>query len=163
MDGLALRPMTEEEFAGYRGRLAREYAEEHVKAGNWAPEEALARSEAELDKLLPEGVASPDALVLTATDRDGVPLGVLWIGLKHPTGAPDTAWIYDIEVFAEHRGRGLGRALLSAAEREVARQGIGKLGLNVFGSNEVARRLYDSAGYVVTTQQMQKRLEPTAQ
>jgi ribosomal protein S18 acetylase RimI-like enzyme len=82
--------------------------------------------------------------------------------LVHPRGVADTAWIFDIEVFAEHRGRGLGRALLSAAEEEVARHGAANLGLNVFGSNEVARRLYESAGYVVITQQMQKRLTPSA-
>jgi hypothetical protein len=32
------------------------------------------------------------------------------------------------------------------------------LGLNVFGDNEIARNLYQSAGYGVVTQQMVKRL-----
>jgi ribosomal protein S18 acetylase RimI-like enzyme len=154
--------MTEDEFAVYRPRLAREYAESHVEAGNWTPEEALSRSEAELDELLPAGLAQPDTLLLTATDADGVAIGLTWIALVHPRGAPDTAWIFDIEVFPEHRSRGLGRALLAAAEREVARRGVGNLGLNVFGSNEPARRLYESAGYTVVTQQMHKRLGPPA-
>jgi ribosomal protein S18 acetylase RimI-like enzyme len=158
---LTLRAMTDDEFAAYRPRLVREYAESHVEAGNWTPEEAQARSEAELDELLPAGLAQPDTLLLTATDEAGVAVGLVWIALVHPRGAADTAFIYDIEVFADHRGRGLGRALLSAAEEEVARHGVANLGLNVFGSNEVARRLYESAGYVVTTQQMRKRLRPS--
>jgi GNAT superfamily N-acetyltransferase len=150
--------MTEDEFAAYLPRLAREYAESHVEAGNWTPEEALARSEAELDELLPAGLAQPHTLVLTATDEHDVAVGLAWITLVHPRGLSDTAWLHDIEIFAEHRGRGLGRALLSAAEAEVAGRGVAGLGLNVFGGNDVARRLYESAGYVVTTQQMQKRL-----
>jgi ribosomal protein S18 acetylase RimI-like enzyme len=158
---LALRAMTEEEFAAYRPRLAREYAESHVQAGTWTPDEALARSQAELDELLPAGLAQPDTLLLTATDADGVAIGLTWIALVHPRGVADTAWIFDIEVFPEHRGRGVGRALLQAAEEEVARHGVANLGLNVFGSNDVARRLYESAGYAVTTVQMQKRISPS--
>jgi GNAT superfamily N-acetyltransferase len=42
-------------------------------------------------------------------------IGLTWIALVHPRGVADTAWIFDLEVFAEHRGRGFGRALLSAA------------------------------------------------
>jgi ribosomal protein S18 acetylase RimI-like enzyme len=150
--------MTDDEFAAYFPRLVKEYAESHVEAGNWAPDVALERSQAELDQLLPAGVAQPDTLLLTAVDENGASVGLVWISLAHPRGAGRTGWIYDIEVFGEHRGRGLGRALLAAAEQEVARHGVAKLALNVFGSNEVARRLYDSAGYVVITQQMEKRL-----
>ncbi len=155
-----LRPMTEDEFAVYRPRVVREYAAEHVTAGDWPPDEALARSEAELDTLLPDGLATADTLLMTATDEAGVPVGITWVALTHPRGAPDTAWVFDIEVLADHRGRGLGRALLAAVEAEVARLGIAHLGLNVFGSNTVARRLYESAGYAVVTQQMTKRLVP---
>lgn len=150
--------MTADEWAAYRPRLVREYAQDHLQAGNWTPEEALARSEAELDELLPAGLAQPDTLLLTAIAEDGCAIGLTWITLVHPRGVADTAWIFDIEVFAEHRGRGFGRALLSAAEREVARHGVENLGLNVFSGNDAARRLYESAGYVVTTQQMRKRL-----
>lgn len=153
--------MTEDEFSAYRPRLVREYAQEHVRAGTWTPEEALSRSEADIDELLPRGLAQPDTLLLTAMDKDGVAIGLTWIALVHPRGVADTAWIFDIEVFAEHRGRGLGRALLSAVEREVTRHSVGHLALNVFGSNGAARRLYESAGYAVTTQQMLKRLTPS--
>jgi ribosomal protein S18 acetylase RimI-like enzyme len=159
---LRLRAMTPEEFTAYRPRLAREYAEAHVEAGNWTPEEALSRSEAELDELLPEGLSQPDTLLLTATDTDGVPIGLTWISLVHPRGVADTAWIYDIEVFPEHRGQGWGRALLSAAEDELARHGVGSVGLNVFGDNQVALRMYESAGYAVSTQQMHKRVRPAS-
>ncbi|MGH3260272.1 MAG: GNAT family N-acetyltransferase [Streptosporangiaceae bacterium] len=66
--------------------------------------------------------------------------------------------MYDIEVNEEHRGQGYGRALLQAAEQEAARGGSQAIGLNVFGTNTVARRLYESAGYEITAMNMRKRL-----
>jgi len=45
-----------------------------------------------------------------------------------------------------------------AAEDVVRRAGLSELGLNVFGFNEAARRLYDSLGYRVVATQMTKTL-----
>jgi hypothetical protein len=46
----------------------------------------------------------------------------------------------------------------AAAERETAQRGVTTIGLNVFGANVVVRRLYESAGYDVTSLQMRKPL-----
>ena len=43
-----------------------------------------------------------------------------------------------------------------AAERELAARGWHELGLNVFGYNTAAIRLYESLGYEVAAQQMTK-------
>ena len=59
---------------------------------------------------------------------------------------------------AVHRGAGYGRALLTAAEEELRHRGAPAVGLNVFGHNQVAVRLYTSSGYRVTSQQMLKEL-----
>jgi ribosomal protein S18 acetylase RimI-like enzyme len=72
----------------------------------------------------------------------------------------DTAWIYNIEVAAEHRGKGYGRAVILAAEKELARLGVTRLGLNVFGDNTVAIHLYQSLGFHITSQQMAKSITP---
>jgi GNAT superfamily N-acetyltransferase len=88
--------------------------------------------------------------------RDGEKVGTLQLGLRNGVG-PDW-WIFDIVIDEPHRGTGLGRPTLRAAEDFVASRGGTRLGLNVFGPNEVARHLYDAAGYVVSTQQMYKDL-----
>ncbi|HEY2127852.1 MAG TPA: hypothetical protein VGH77_11780 [Streptosporangiaceae bacterium] len=44
------------------------------------------------------------------------------------------------------------------AETEARARGMRSLGLNVHGSNTIARSLYASLGYHVTTQQMKKTL-----
>ncbi|MER5458330.1 hypothetical protein ABT008_26530 [Micromonospora sp. NPDC002389] len=47
---------------------------------------------------------------------------------------------------------------VAAGEDVVRRHGIAALELNMFGDNDRARRLYQSSGYRVVTQQMRKTL-----
>jgi len=47
---------------------------------------------------------------------------------------------------------------MRAAEEELVHRGVTKLGLNVFGGNTTAIRLYESLGYEVISQQMSKPL-----
>jgi RimJ/RimL family protein N-acetyltransferase len=57
--------------------------------------------------------------------------------------------IRGITVYPSLRGQGVGRALVDAAIAEARRRGARRLTLRVFAPNEVARRLYESAGFVV--------------
>jgi ribosomal protein S18 acetylase RimI-like enzyme len=82
-------------------------------------------------------------------------VGLVWVG--RAPGKRVGWWIYDVEVVPGQRGRGYGRALLKAAEREARRGGGDSIGLNVFGANNVARGLYESSGYQVASIQMRKR------
>jgi ribosomal protein S18 acetylase RimI-like enzyme len=68
------------------------------------------------------------------------------------------AWVNDVEVDEAFRGRGYGRQVMLLAEQAAAARGMTSVGLNVHGSNAVARDLYDSLGYQVTAQQMKKSL-----
>jgi ribosomal protein S18 acetylase RimI-like enzyme len=157
---LRVRPMTAAEFGEFRSRLIRDYAADHVQAGNWPAAGAEDRAAAEIDGLLPEGVRTPGTSLLIAQAADGGTVGHVWVALRGP-GPSGDAWIYDIEIVPEQRGRGYGRALLAAAEQVAARHGARFLALNVFGPNAVARGLYESAGYKITTLQMRKELPDT--
>jgi ribosomal protein S18 acetylase RimI-like enzyme len=150
---VALRPMTETEYAELMDRLVTGYAASHVEAGQWAATEARQKAAAEMDQLLPDGVATKDMALMTA-EAEGRPVGRLWLAFGRPR--PDEGWIYYIEVEPAERGRGFGRAVLSAAEAECAARGLVTLGLNVFGPNTAARSLYESAGYETTSLQMRK-------
>jgi GNAT superfamily N-acetyltransferase len=154
---MRLRPMTPDEFVRFRHQLVAHFAAEQVAAGTWSAPEAESESAADFEKSLPAGTGTPDQLLFTAEDDEGE-VGRLWLALKHPRGIPDTAWINDIEVLAERRGQGLGRRLLAAGEQVIVERGVGGIALNAFGGNAAARRLYESAGYEITTLQMRKRL-----
>jgi ribosomal protein S18 acetylase RimI-like enzyme len=53
---------------------------------------------------------------------------------------------------------GFGEAALEALHAWAREQGYDRVGLHVFGNNDVARRLYLRTGYVETNVQMEKRL-----
>lgn len=149
--------MTEDEYRVFIDRVHRDFAIEQAQIGQSTYEAALAAGIAGDAELLPKGRHTPGQLFFVAEDEDGV-VGELWLQTFHPRGVPDTAWINDIEVRPERRGQGFGRELLAAGEQRIRELGIGGLGLNVFGPNRVARRLYESSGYEVTTVQMRKPL-----
>lgn len=159
MDELTLRPMTDAEYDAFYSKLIKEYAELNVAAGNWTEEDAIELSEKDSAKLLPEGRDTPRMLLYSADNSHGEYVGYVWVGLERGGVASAGAWIYDIEVSELYRGKGYGRALLKAAEKETIKNGVYKIGLNVFGPNKVARNLYESAGYEITQLQMSKNLE----
>jgi GNAT superfamily N-acetyltransferase len=155
MQELRLRPVTAEEYESFRVRLVRDFTAEHVSAGNGSADEAERRAAAQVIALLPHGPSTAGHLLLTAEDALGEPVGFIWLAPHYRAG---TAWIYDIEVHPEHRGKGYGRALLQAAEDETRRLGVNAIGLNVFGATSVGLAVYESAGYAVMSLQMRKEL-----
>lgn len=163
MDKLTVRPMTSIEFDAFRSRTDQEYAAEQVRAGNWTAEEAEVRSAKLTDELLPQGVETPGMLLLTAEISDGEVIGHVWVALEHQPGSSVGAWIYEFEINSDQRGKGFGRELLRSAELEAVKRGVTAIGLNVFGPNVVARTLYESAGYHVTSSRMHKELPPNFQ
>ena len=160
MEKLIMRQMSSSEFVAFRAREIRGYADEQVRVGNWTEEEAESRSAEQTDSLLPLGIETHGTLLLIAETPEGVSIGHVWVAFQRQPGSGSGAWIYDIEVEPQHRGKGFGRALLLVAEEETARHGISKIGLNVFGSNTTARNLYQSTGYQVASTQMYKELPP---
>lgn len=156
MEEFRLRPMTIAEFNTYRARLVPEYAADHVEAGDWDPAEAEAIAARQVDDLLPAGLQTAGMLMLVAQNGEHENVGHVWIALDRPR--PGAAWIYDIEIRPEHRGRGYGRMLLQAAEEQAGQRGATAMGLHVFGVNAVARKLYESAGYETTSLVMRKPL-----
>lgn len=153
-----VRRMTQDEYDRWQVALADDYAAEQVAVGLWPAEGALQRALHENARDLPDGLDTPRMLLLTAVLDDDEPVGRAWVRLDHPRGAPDVAFLYDIEVAEDRRGTGLGRALLAAVEDAVRAAGVPALELNVFARNRVAVTLYASAGYEVVTQQMRKAL-----
>jgi ribosomal protein S18 acetylase RimI-like enzyme len=61
--------------------------------------------------------------------------------------APNTWYVHALAAYPEHRGRGLGTALLAQADRLAAGAGRHALSLIVSDTNTGARRLYERTGY----------------
>jgi ribosomal protein S18 acetylase RimI-like enzyme len=93
---------------------------------------------------------------MNVLDGDEV-VGTLWMG--KPFGNLESTWfVFYVEIDEAHRGRGLGRAAMQAAEDWTKEHDGTRVALNVFGPNVVARSLYDSLGYQVMATAMFKDL-----
>ncbi len=64
--------------------------------------------------------------------------------------APGHWYVNVLAVYAEHRGAGIGQALLARAEEIAAGEGAPGMAIIVASANEGATRLYRRAGYVET-------------
>jgi len=103
-------------------------------------------------------VATEGQLFWKGTDG-GEDVGLLWISLPG-TVYPDMAWISEIEVAADRRGRGYGGQMITAGEDEMRARGVTRIGLHVFGHNHGARRLYLRLGYRILSQVRDRPLSP---
>lgn len=153
---VTLRAMTQEEYVVWRERSVREYAVEIATSRDLDPDAAVAQSAGEFAQLLPDGLASKDMHLFTATVGDEA-VGIGWFELRQRASGV-SAWIYDIRVDSGRRGQGLGRGLLDALHDAARELGAASMTLNVFGDNPTAIRLYETSGYTVTAQQMRREL-----
>ena len=85
--------------------------------------------------------AFSDTLVAAGTGGEILGYAVCWTiaGESH---------LLNIAVHPRHRGRGIGRALLSECIRRAAHAGASRIFLEVRAGNEAAQRLYRSMGFV---------------
>lgn len=151
---IRLDPITDDEFAAWLPPAVRSLAREHVTSGQWAPAEALGFAKNHFARLLTNGPRSDQQYLYTIKDRaGGAPVGTLWIGMRLRAGILE-AYVYDLLIDEDSRGRGYGRAAMLACAARARELGARSVGLHVFGHNEVARALYASLGFVETNVSM---------
>jgi ribosomal protein S18 acetylase RimI-like enzyme len=152
---LRLQPMTAAEYAVWVADAVSNYAQEFVDSGILDDQAAQERARKDFADLLPDGLDTENHLIWAARVEGAQPLvGTIWVKLV-PERRPPHAFVYALDVDAGHRRRGYGQAIMEAAIGECRARGIGSIGLHVFGHNDVARRLYDRLGFVVTSTNMQ--------
>lgn len=148
--------MQQEDFEPYLERGIREYADDHVRNGNWTTEESLERSRKEFQELLPDGVNSRDQFLYSIVDEENNnQIGLLWVQIKD-----QKAFIYDFIVDESFRGKGYGKQALHAMDEILKSMNVESVSLHVFGDNVTAQELYKKMGFEVTGMHMKKRFNP---
>lgn len=118
-------------------------------------------SRAAFDRGYPAVLAAGDACLLLATDdRTGqaIPVGYL-LGFQHPAFFANgpVAWVEEVLVRPEYRGRGAGRALMTAFEQHAAGQGCRLVAL----ATRRAAPFYRALGYQESATYFRKVLRGT--
>jgi GNAT superfamily N-acetyltransferase len=134
----------EDELAGWLDVSKRQYAADIAENAGLTREEADRKAEHSLFVLEDAGADEP--------------VGRAWLGERDgPDGR--AAYVWDVFVEEQARGRGFGRRAMELLEKEARRRGHTRIRLNVFGGNEVARSLYRSLGYAELAVFMGKDLQ----
>ena len=149
---VTLRPLREDEFAAWDASHRAEYERGLVEFAGLAPEAAQAKVERDVQAALPDGLATAETWIW-AVETDGKRVGTVFLGIRG-----GEAWLYDITLDPDERGKGLGRAAMVALEAELRSLDHATVALNVWGGNAIARDLYASLGYVEESVHMRKRL-----
>lgn len=131
------------EYEEWLARGITGYAADITGSGSLPAEGAREAAVRSFDGLLPQGLDTPGHGIYVIEDH-GAPVADIW--LRHDE-APGIAYVYNVEVRPEHRRHGYGRTAMLVGEGLARAGGDAFLGLNVFGHNHVAIRLYDSLGY----------------
>jgi ribosomal protein S18 acetylase RimI-like enzyme len=93
-----------------------------------------------------ESIVASDFSHILLAKVDDVIVGSLTLVIFHiPTGV--RAWIEDVVVDADARGKGVGEALNKFALAEAKRQGVTTVDLTSRPSREAANRLYQRLGF----------------
>jgi ribosomal protein S18 acetylase RimI-like enzyme len=152
----SLVPLDPDAMASWLAAETAGYVDELVTSGE-DRRAAERQADGQLSRLFPGGRPAPGQYVFTVVE-DGRRVGTLWIG-SALDGPPEHWWVWSIAIDAGARGRGIGRAAMQLGEAEARRHGATQIGLNVFGRNTVARRLYQRLGYEEAAVRMRKVLE----
>jgi GNAT superfamily N-acetyltransferase len=92
-------------------------------------------------------------------EREGKVLGMVGLRIERSYGSDDTyLQIRDFVVGSEHRGKGVGRTLISAAEDWARRRGARDVMLTTHKRRTDAHRFYRRMGYEATGYRFYKAL-----
>ena len=151
-----LLPMTQPEYEAFVERAIPEYAADNVRAGYWSESEALEKSRDGYEKLLPKGLQTENHYLYTLYDVDQA-VGMIWIRADVQSLIKN-GFIFELYVDEKFRGKGYGKQAILLIEEKARELGLRSLGLHVFAVNNVARNLYKSVGYEVSSLNMTKKL-----
>ena len=151
-----LVPMTQPEYDEYLKHLIPDYAADNVRAGYWDESEALEKSRQQIDSLLPQGLQTKDHYIFTLVDGEQT-VGMIWLRAQLDR-AVKSGFIFDVMVAEKFRGKGYGKQLMLLIEEKARELGLKSIGLHVFAYNKVAKNLYESIGYEISSLNMIKKL-----
>jgi GNAT superfamily N-acetyltransferase len=141
--GVSVHAMTQQEFVPWQEEQMLDYIRQTVESGTLGHADAEKRAREAFAQLLPDGAASAGCTLLSVK-AGGEVVATNWLGHAF---APGMTWVNGVQVYEGHRGKGYGRMAMLFGEQATLAAGEKHLGLNVFGPNTVAIRLYESLDY----------------
>lgn len=116
------------------------------------------------EEMIAESLFGPDPKVFCdIAEWDGAPAGfAIWFYTYSTFRGRHGIWLEDLFVSPEHRGRGIGKALMQHLAKRCLDEGLPRLAWWVLNWNEPSRVFYRSIGAVAQDEWTVKRLDGEA-
>ena len=138
------KPMTKDEFPAYWKYSVDSWKRDMERAGLIEKDISYEKAEEQVKKFLPNGIDTPGHHLMHIMKSEET-IGSIWFEIRQ-RGAKE-AYLWDIIIDENYRGKGYGRDTMARLEEFVKKEGAERISLNVFGSNAIARNLYVKMGY----------------
>ena len=137
-------PITKEEFPDYWRYSVESWIRDMSKAGFLSDDITYEEAEKDVKKFLPDGLSTKGHHIMRIMD-DGAQVGTIWYEIRDKVMRE--AYLWDIIVNKDQRGKGYGKEAMRELEKSAKREGTRRIQLNVFGFNSIAKNLYVRMGY----------------
>ena len=143
---LELLPMNQDRYNNYIKKAIQQYAEEVAKSRGIDLDKALQLTNEVFNTLLPYGLKSKNQFLNVIVNDENENIGIMWFSMESNHG-DNEAFLYDIEINKEYRGKGYGHESMKLLESKVKEFNLDSISLHVFLHNEIAYSLYNKIGY----------------
>ncbi len=149
---IELEKMTNDHFEIFQKVLINNYANALLKSGIISLEDAFIISKNEFDFLFKEGLHSTQFIIKSLILGTKI-IGFIWYEVNNIT-----AHIYDIFIYKNYRNKGYGKEALLKLQRELKKQHIKYVELNVFSHNQRAIDFYQRLNFRTECHAMIKKI-----
>lgn len=152
---ILLKKMSEKEFTIYFEDKVERYGKvQSENVHEVSSEDPLSKARKQLNNLLTKGIETSNHHLFNIYKDDWL-IGFVWIKVEKEK---KSAFLYEIFIFEEYRGKGLGTKVMKNVEEWLEQEGIYYFKLHVFGRNEGARKLYEELGFEIAGINMLKTI-----
>lgn len=146
-----LEKMTEQDFEQFMEKSSDLYAQDLIKATGMTLAQARQRISKQRSVIIPNGLRTENVFFMKIHDSETKErVGSIWWGVFP---SHNTAFIIDIYVDDNFRGKGLGSETISEVIKTAKEYAIGDLSLHVFRHNPRAKQLYERIGFKVVDEE----------
>lgn len=153
-----LVPMSEPSGEKFIEEFIVSYARDNVDSGLCSEEYSVALAQHTIEKLLPQGLATPDSFLFDIHAQIEQPsIGVLWFLVQDLNGIRHAFLCY-VRIKSEHQRKGHAARAFVLLEEKIRLMGISNIALHVFAHNVGAQSLYQKLGFRPTNINMLKQV-----
>lgn len=142
--------MKEEDLTAYLRKSIPEYAYDQVQAGNWSSAEAVNRSRAEFDEMLPQGLETPNAVLVNIRLDEQTTIGMMWYYIDVSKPIP-TIYLLDLFLFPQFKNKGYEKVVLIGLEGVVKSAGARRIESQIFAHRADDLKMYLEGGFHQTS------------